>query len=525
MGTPSTIPLSSYSNGTRTQGSFLPMPNELKYPTGYFASTVMPLEVIRPAPPEAVVGFFSPDYYGYVGRETQIRITMQGGAYPYAFVIDSAPTGATISNDPTDKQNYSVLKFTPTENGTTTIQVRAYDQDGTQKTMRWTFTTSTDWCVFVEPTGVDSAGRGSFASPYKTLQYARNNTTGGKALILKNGTYTDTALGLTLSATSINSVLAWQSRQAIIDLAANVETSPSELFYINSSHMLAQGLIVRNPQTAVPNPRIFSGSSATNYVYQDDCLFEVNGRGGTSNIDNVSCFFLGSTDRHSIAQTRCEFTGFTGYANGWSAFDWYGCNYWVVECNTLSDQVSYNTSCGIMWPKGTGNKNGDIRNNEFSSTFAGNLIDVYMANVGDVDGVTGNIDVAFNLIRATGTAGVIVARASQNGSRLPVWTRRNTIIGGIISVAKRSYAVTLSSDSDVIQSSISSTDPWKVVVLDPNDAGGVYRPLSWMPSLMASITNYECQSASGVVDSDGILIGVYTQYRGTRGHEIRKTGI
>lgn len=531
MPPPNTINLALYSDGTRSQGSFLPMPDELKYPAGYFSPTVMPLEVIRPAPPEAVIGFFSPDYYGYVGRETQIRITMQGGAYPYAFVIDSAPAGATISNDPTDKQNYSVLKFTPTENGTTTIQVRAYDQDGTQKTMRWTFTTSTDWCVFVEPTGVDSAGRGSFASPYKTLQYARDNTTGGKALILKNGTYTDTALGITLNSVSVNSVLAWQSRQAVIDMAANGATSPSELFYINSSNMLAQGIVVRDPQNAVTNPRIFGGNSATNYVYQDDCLFEINGRLGTVNTDNVSCFFLGATNRSYIAQTRCEFDGFAGAANGWSAFDWYGVRYGKFECNKLRNQVSSNTSAGLIWPKGTFNRDIDIHNNEFETAMTGSLVDVFMANVGDQDNATGNMDVAFNLIRCTGVgvAGIVIARSSQWGTRLPVWTRRNTIINGVIYVMTfgtgYQYPVTLTSSSDVIQSTIASTDPYKVIVLNNNDAAGVYRPLSYRPNLTASVNDFECQASSGVVNSSGILIGSYAQYRGRRGHEIRKTGV
>jgi hypothetical protein len=508
------------------------MPTDLKYPVGYFAPTVMPLTVIRPAPPEAVVGFFSPDYYGYVGRETQIRITMQGGAYPYAFIIDSAPAGATISNDPTDKQNYSVLKFTPTENGTSTIQIRAYDQDGTQKTLRWTFTTSTDWCVFADPVaGVDSPSSGSFANPFKSIYYARTNTTGGKALILKNGTYTDTELGVTLNTSSINSVLAWQSRQAIVDLVGNVQTSPSILFYINSSHMLAQGIVFRNPPSSVDNPRLFSGDSATNYVYQDDCLFEINGRLGTVNTDNVSCFFLGATSRSYIAQTRCEFDGFAGAANGWSAFDWYAVRYGKFECNRIRNQVSSTTSAGMIWLKGTFNRDIDVHNNEFETAMSGSLIDVFMANVGDGEGVTGNMDVAFNLIRCTGTgvSGIVIARASQWGTRLPVWTRRNTIINGVIYVMTfgtgYQYPVTLTSSSDVIQSTIASTDPYKVIVINNNDAAGVYRPLSYRPNLTASVTDFECHANSGVVDSNGILIGAYASYRGRRGHEIRKTGV
>jgi hypothetical protein len=506
-------------------GSYVPMPSELRYSAGHYTEQVMPLEIIRPAPPTAVIGFYSPDYYGYVGRETQIRITVQGGRYPYNAVIDSAPSGATISNDASDKANYLVLKFTPTENGTEQIKVRLYDATGAEmRTIRQTFVTSTDWCVFAEPTGNDSTGDGSFANPYKTPQGARAVTTGGKALILKNGTYTDTTLGITLNSSTINSVLAWESRQAIIDMSANVQSTPSVLFYINSSHMLAQGIVVRNPQNQVASPRIFSGDSATNYVYQDDCKFEINGRSGTDNGDNVSCFFLGATGREFVAQTRCEFTGFVGIANGWSSFDFYGTDKFSVECNTVFDQASANSSgAGMLWVKGTGNRNGDIKNNSFPTVHAGSLIDVYMANVSAEDDFTGNIDVSFNYIKAVGNAGIWVARADQAGARLPVWCRRNTIVDGCILIFQRSYGVTFSSDSDVIQTSLSSNDPWKVLLRNSGDAPNIYRPLSDMGSLTASVTNYECQANSGVVDSNGVLTGSYATYRGTRGHEIVRT--
>ena len=485
----------------KLQSGFIPMPSELAYAAGHYAEQVMPLEIVRPAPASAVIGFYSPDYYGYVGRETQIRITAQGGRYPYNVVIEEAPAGAVVSNDATDKDNYMVMRFTPTENGVQTIKYRVYDATGTDvKTITQTFTTSDDWCVFADPSGSDATGDGSFSNPYKTPQGALSATSGGKALILKNGNYTDTTLGISLSSATINSLLAWESRGAEIDMAANVQTTPGILFYINSSHTLIQGIKFSNPQNLVQSPRIFSGDGAVNYVYQDDCEFEING-----------------------AQTRCEFSGFVGLSNGWSAFDWYGTSYWAVECNTIRDQLSANNlGAGMLWPKGTGCKNGDIKNNEFSTEFSGSLIDIYMANVGDANDVSGNIDVSFNLIRASDNAGVWIARASQNGDRLPVWTRRNTLVGGCILIFRRSFDVTVHSDSDVLQSTISSSDPWKVVLRDSNDASGVYRPLSDMATLTASVVNYECQASSSVVDSSGILIGGYAAYRGTRGHEITR---
>jgi hypothetical protein len=507
---------------------YVAIPSNLAYAEGFYVSKVMPFELVRPAPANAVIGFYSPDYYGYVGRQTEIRITAQGGRYPYNAVIDQAPAGATISNDPTDKQNYLVLRFTPTQNGTEPINIRLYDATGAEmKRIQYTFTTSTDWCVFADPVaGVDAPASGAFSTPFKSIHYARNNTTGGKALILKNGTYTDTQLGITLDTASINSVLAWSRRQAIIDLASNVQVSPDILFYINNSNMLAQGLVIRNPQNAGQNPRLFSGTRATHYVYQDDISFEINGRSGTLNNDNISCFFMGSLERHHLAQTRCEFSGFVGAGNGWSAFDWYSVTYGKFECNTMRNQISSTESAGIAWVKGVGNKNIDIHNNTFETAMGGSLIDVFMANDG-TDNKTGNVDVAFNLIRCTGLAGIVIARSSQAGIRLPVWTRRNTLVGGAIYVmtfgSGAQYPATVSSESDVIQSTISSTDPHKVIVVNNNDSLGVYRPLSYRQNLTSSVTNYECHSNSGVVDSAGFLTGSYAQYRGRRGHEIRRS--
>jgi len=505
---------------------YVAMPSNLTYAEGFYASKVMPFELVRPAPVNAVIGFYSPDYYGYVGRQTEIRITAQGGRYPYNAVIDQAPSGATISNDPTDKQNYLVLRFTPTQNGTEAINVRLYDATGAEmKRIQYTFTTSTAWCVFADPVaGVDAPTSGSFSTPFKSIHYARNNTTGGKSLILKNGTYTDTQLGVTMSSASINSIIAWSRRQAIIDLTGNVQTTPSTLFYINSSNMLAQGIVVRNPQNMVANPRIFSGDSATNYIYMDDCAFEINGRLGTTNSDNVSAFFMGATPRNFVAQTRCSILGIAYSSNGWSINDWYDVSRGVSECNTILTQATdYTGAVGIIWLKGTGNRNIDLKNNEFAAPMNGAQISAMMSNVTELDDHTGNIDISFNLVRSKDAGGIWIAQGLQNGRRLPVWTRRNTVIDGAIYIntysLESAYEVTFASDSDVVQKNISTTDPFKVFV---RFSGGNL-PIASRPNLNATILRYECHGNAGVVDIDGNLIGLYSQYTGTRGHKIMRS--
>jgi hypothetical protein len=489
--------------------------------SGYFAPAVMPLTLVRPAAAANVVGFYCADYYGYVGRQAEVRITLQGGAWPYIFEIVSAPTGATISNDPTDKENYGVLKFTPGANGSSSISINVTDQAGTSLNIAWTFTTSTDWAVFISPTGNNTTGTGTKANPWQTIDHAFNVVTGGKALILEDGTYTVTNTGKSTGNAWINSILGW-GNGAIIDLVSNTSTTPGQLFYINSNNFIVQRITIRNPQNLVNNPRLFSSQSSTNDCHMDDVTIEVNGRSGTANDDNVSCWFFGGSNQQRISQTRCNFSGFVGLSNGWSAVDFYGTRYATIEANTFADQVTANNSgAGMLWVKGTANRDIDVRNNEFTDVFAGSLIEAYQGNDSAND-VTGNVDISYNLIRGNGgSTGIWVGRSDNVGSRLPVWSRRNTLVNAAIIIFNRTYAYSFFSDRDVIQTSSSSSDPWKVLIKDANDPENTYRPLSNMSSLTASVTNYECHGNSGIVDSNGNLQGAYlANYNGRRGHKL-----
>lgn len=520
---PQSISMSLVPLAGRMRSGNAIMPANLKYPAGYFAPTVMPMQIIRPAPASAVIGYYSADYYGYVGQEKELRIAVQGGAFPYAPVIVSAPTGATIGTDPNDKENYMVLRFACTEEGTDSIIVNVFDNDETMLKINITHITDNDAYRFVETTGSNITGSGTLASPWQTLSHAFSNTTGGRILDLGDGTYNGMPLGLTLSSATLNSIMSRNPRGANLDYASNAETAIGSAFYINSPNCLISGIVVNNPQNACQNPRIFNAQAVASYTYMDNCRFNVDGRSGTLNNDNVSCFYFANpgSPRTHIAQTRCEFTGFAGLSNGWSCTDMYNTRNVVIEANVFSDQRSTSTGAGIIWIKGDGNRNIDVRLNEFETVFGGGLIDIYLANL--TENNTGNVDVSYNLIRCTGNAGIWVFRADQAGARLPVWSRNNTIVGGVIMLFRRSFNATFSSDRDVIQSSITSTDPYKVVLRDPNDGADLYRPLSDMPSLTASITNYECQQSSGVVDADGQLLGSYfTNYRGQRGHNIWK---
>lgn len=225
------------------------------------------------------------------------------------------------------------------------------------------------------------------------------------------------------------------------------------------------------------------------------------------------------SNRKYISQTRCEFDGFRqAGANGWSAIDTFGTSWFVVEGNSFTNQFSGTTSSGVIWVKGAGSIYGDIRRNTFDASFTAYVIDIYIAAV--ADSASGNIDVSYNLINGSG--GISFLRASQSYIRLPVWSRRNTVRQSGVYLFNWGYAATVNSASDVIQSTYTTTDAWKVYRKDTN-APPYEKPLTSTTNITYSVTNYECQQNSGVIDSNGLLTGLYrTNYLGRRGHEIYK---
>lgn len=496
-------------------------PESLKFPAGYFEPAVMPMVVVRPTTNSDAIGTYSCDHNGYVGRETQIRITIQGGAYPYAPILESAPSGATLGAD-VFSSDYMVLKYTPASLGLYDFRVKVFDQEGTSVTISWTLNVNTGWCVFVSPTGNDITGDGSRGSPYATITKAWSVTTGGKALILEDGTYTDLNGSKSLITSEINSLLAFNQKQVVIDCASWSNTSSARVFNGNSSNMLAQGIIFRNPPNVADNPRWFSFNSICNNLYQDNCEFQNNHRlGSGANGDNPSCFFLGgsgSSQRIRIAQTRCVFDALDQAGNGWSAIDTYAVKHVVIEDNVLTNQGTTNTGDGVIWLKGAYVSYVDVRNNNFVGTWNSGLIEVRLGAA--ENSTSGMIDISYNQIKAGSTIGGIwIGKASQDFIRLPAWSRRNTVIDGGIMVFARSWSTTFNSSSDILQTSITTSDPFKVCVRDSNL--GQFREMSFMPELTYSVTNYECHQASGVVDINRRLIGTYrTNYLGKRGHTL-----
>lgn len=516
--------LSSTAAGTVTAGRL--------FDTGKYIPQKMPMTLVRPVSDAIVGSSISYDHCGHVGVEQVIKITVQGGAFPFFLEDVSLPSGATVGETIFDN-DYMVIRFTPASTGNYTMSFNVVDQNKTKISHSHTVVVGTSWVNFISPTGNDTTGTGTYANPWATIAKAQSTMTGGKALCLKDGTYALSSVRNNLIDTGVNILFAENAGLAIIDAstvpAPTDDGNPYPCWYINDRFTFIGGIKFINPPHNVPSPRWFSTDQDCSYSYMDGCIFDVNSKVGTSNIDNVSCYFLGGTGatpiRHFIAQTRCEFFGFAGVANGWSAVDCYATENFVIEENTFHDQVSSSSSAGVVWIKGAANKNITIRRNETSDTWGGSFLDIYLGGVDGVNDITGNIEVCYNKLRGSDNhddAALQVARASQTGDRLPVWSYRNTVYGRFF-INYRTFNVDFTSENDVVIHNHTNADPFKIYVFHDNDAWNVYRPLSYMTSLTASVTGYEVHKlpSDNAVDASLNLQGAYrTSYLGSHGAEV-----
>lgn len=505
------------SHPTGTYG--ITSPNR-QFPNGYFKSAVMPLKLVRPRPNPEIVGKISYDHNGYIGIESVICITLQGGAYPYFLENIQFPSGATVGATYADN-DYMVVKYTPTQNGIVRFKCDVVDMDGARVAVSWSMDVNPNWLAFLSNSGNDTTGTGAEGAPWQTITKAFATLTGGKMLCFENGTYVAGG-SVSFLANGVNGMFARNSRGATID--GNTQ-SGARYFYMNASNAFIGGLRFINPSVN-GNPRWFSAENGPiNNVFMDNCYFDIGFRNPDGAIgDNRSCFFLGNTGpKFNIAQTRNYFTGFTDTANGWSAMDIYSTNTMVFERNRFGTQSVGNVAAGVIWVKGDNNTNITIRGNVWETVWSGIILDIYLAIDDTVTPrrATGNVEVCYNYVQG---GSMVVLRSSQSGQRQPVWSYRNVFIGGV-SVSRRDGSpLAFYSDADIIVSDTTTTEPWKIHGVNTT-LGNPITPLADNASLTFQITNYDLHRsvAQSPVDINGHLTGAdRTANLGQKGYEIAK---
>jgi hypothetical protein len=129
----------------------------------------------------------------YPGIPYESRPGVMGGIFPYEFRIKSF----TLNGAPQSTSGVSLdfrrgtFRFTPASEGSYVLTLEIKDSGSTQKTLQksFTITSAAARFLFVATNGVDSAGRGTLAAPFRTLAYAVGQSAPNQLIVMRKGNY------------------------------------------------------------------------------------------------------------------------------------------------------------------------------------------------------------------------------------------------------------------------------------------------------------------------------------------------
>ena len=252
--------------------------------------------------------------YPGIGYSEHLRGT--GGEAPYAFQLDSAPTGMRISRDGT-------ITWTPAaglSGQSFPIVVRVTDKLNQSATQNFTVSVTTAGFYFVAPSGDDTTGQGTIDAPWRTFSKSYTVLHTGDTVILLDGTYNE-QLSPTVSGQA-GAPITFRSKnsgKAIIQM-----TSPGAAIrvYSDTTHtrgyLTFDGLIARG-NGENPAIQISSGDNVTEEQMTNNIIVRNTGAFGSANLNNVVVFSLGNNLRDSL----CE--DVWAYGFGRKALQVFGC--------------------------------------------------------------------------------------------------------------------------------------------------------------------------------------------------------
>ncbi|MEO5626670.1 MAG: hypothetical protein ABIQ70_11740 [Dokdonella sp.] len=295
-----------------------------------------PLRVLRGA--SAVRGI------AYPGLPYESRLGVVGGTFPYEFRVTAVSMGGTpvpassVSMD----FRHGTLRFTPATAMSITIEVEIRDSAATQHVLTHSIAiqAATAPFVFVATDGIDSAGRGSLAQPYRTLGYALPKTSASQAIILRRGSYLTG--GFTIDDAHAKTILAYPDEVPEIDLnyAGAITVRIQQL-----PGARLEGIDIRH----VEQYGIFSDPSISGLVLRH--LRFVEGREGSTPSENPAFVHANGdsapTSRHALIVQDSDFGSFQMLSSGAYALTLYD----VGDSLTENNQIHLGATTGGIHDK------------------------------------------------------------------------------------------------------------------------------------------------------------------------------
>lgn len=467
-----------------------------------YAASYQTLDIVQPRAGLTTANRF---YLAYPGLEYNVRVAVEGGAYPYTYSLTAYPSGMTI-NTATGVISWA----NPTTTGSPhNVTVQVTDDDSNTDSVSYTLTVTSSGFLFISPNGSGTETGDSYANPMAFVDMYNGSETNGTAdsrdddtyagyfVYYLGGTYTPYSDGI-YHEDSARTVFRYNDKPLVwIAYPGETPTVSTEdsylVFYNTQDNLYVDGITFDVGSNAYSTAlRIAGGSS---HVTIKDCIFE--NQSIATQPTNRSVIFI----ENNGSGNYWGIHGNTFQNNLYMAIEGYNADHVVIFDNTFTNHDSH-----AIYPK-MSTRYWSIFDNVISSCEDNAInLDAY-----DVSGSIGNFEVHHNLINnhVSGQALYVNFNYSSGGIE-ESWIYRNTF------------------DGDIVFREISDTNdgPFNLfnnVII--NSSGDWSCSSCTLPSRVIDTDNVKGTVADSIIDVDGNLVGSYrTTYLGVSGYETGDDG-
>jgi len=454
-----------------------------------------PLEIIQPRPSLDTKNRF---YKAYPGLEYNVRLAVIGGEFPYRFELSSGPEGMTM-----DKRG-EITWLNPKVSGVPyNVTATVTDAQSNTRSVSWTITVTTNGFRFIDAVNgksVSQGGTGTISNPWKSMKdmyegddHAAKSASSyaGEFLYWRAGTYTmdaykeDGGSRVPMSGNYKPQVwLAYPGETPVFDMS-----SAHLSIYSGGTNTYFDGLQF-DINSNTKGMGVAIGSSASHVTFRNNKFSGIgNGYIGGNNScifitrDNVGSYY--SIQDNELSNVN-EGYGLLGYA----------ASSVLVEDNTV-----HNIGGHPIGPK-EGTRMWFIRSNHLYNN-SRDSIGLQYSNSAGVN--SGDIEISYNLVESGG--GKVRINSNYTSSGYPVYIYRNTFLDEV--------------DVNKVTSSNGEFSFYdNVIVNETSHPDKIERNSIENASRLIVTNNLTGRASDNIVDTQGYLTGEYSQYIGSRGHQI-----
>jgi hypothetical protein len=456
-----------------------------------------PLEILQPKAGLTTANRF---YKAYPGLEYNVRMGVIGGLWPFNHQLTTAPSGMTIN-----AFTGEITWASPSASGTPySVTATVTDAENTVQTVSWTVLVTTAGFYFAdEINGTTRAlgGTGAIANPWKTLDDVFRDAEFGSMVYWRAGNYyMDTDIDN--NGDDGMRVVIYGTQHSGVWLAYPGDTMPifnqdvAHFWFYLGGALYLDGFHFKSDGNA-RSMGINISSAKDDLVIRRNKFSGITG--GTTGGNNALIFFRaqGTGGRFAIQDNEI-----TGVDKGYGILN-YRTTGVLVENNyfhAIGDVVgNFNSHALGMKVR---SKRWDVRGNLFRNNGGFSIWEYYGFESANL---SGDNEHSFNVIEEGG--GTFGLNTRQNSVGDPIYVHRNTILANL----EQGRVETTNGPFYWYQNVIVNAS----VAPDKMSKGTISAP-----ERLIIENNLMGTTADGITDAQGNLTAAYSEFVGTRGHNL-----